>query len=537
MKRYILYILTLVFLAGTLASCSDFMNVESTTTLQLDNLQQDTVYPLFGVLAKFQKIADQYVVLGELRGELLTTTVNADNNLRQIEKFDVQEGNPYADVAPYYEIINNCNQFLADTNLIKNRAKFGVEFSTISSIRAWTYLQIGINYGKAIYLSKPVVSVADIPSTNLAPIPFTQLIDSVYQQLWLMNRLDAGTISYMIPYSCPPINFVLGELNMWKATLLDAEFPNDNSGASYNCYKAAAGYYKTIIQNDGINSASQDVYKLSTWYGGLSWSSMFSETIESGGLAAEVLWMIIFDQNNGDKNNLIKLFSKSYGDYKLKPTDYIMGQWQAQKLLTGKLGDISRGENNSWYMVGGEPVVEKFLYNKTQFSDNAPIYLARAGMIHLRYAEAVNRMNKPNLAMLAVNSGLNKANVLNLLNVPLSERTPANNTWDFEDMRYNNSKGLRGRALLDIVKISFLANHTDSINFVEDAILQEYALETAFEGNRWGDCLRVALRRKANNPKFLSTLISQKFTNANDANTVYQNLLDEKKWYLPFPMK
>jgi starch-binding outer membrane protein, SusD/RagB family len=534
MKRYILYILTLVVLSGTFASCSDFLNVESTTTVQLDKLQQDTVYPLFGVLAKFQKIADQYVVLGELRGELLTTTENADNNLREIEKFEVQEGNPYANVAPYYEIINNCNQFLADTNLIKNRAKYGVEFSTISAIRAWTYLQIGINYGKAVYLTKPIVNVDGISTTNITPIPFTQLIDSVYQQLWLMGRLDFGTTSYMIPFSCPPINFVLGELNMWKATLIDAEFPNDTTGASYNYYKAAAGYYKTIIQNDGTNSTSTDAYKLSTWYGGLSWSNMFSDTRTTGGLAAEILWTIIFDQNNGDKNNLIKLFSKTYGDYKLKPTDYIIGQWQAQKLLTGKLGDTSRGENNSWYMVGGEPVVEKFLYGKTQFSDNAEVYLARAGMIHLRYAEAVNRMNKPNLAMVAVNSGLNKANVLT---VPLIERSPANNTWNFDDTRYNNAKGLRGRALLDVVKIPFFTNHADSINFVEDAILQEYALETAFEGNRWGDCLRVALRRKAKDAKYLSNLISQKFTSVSDAGTVYQNLLDEKKWYLPFPMK
>ena len=77
-----------------------------------------------------------------------------------------------------------------------------------------------------------------------------------------------------------------------------------------------------------------------------------------------------------------------------------------------------------------------------------------------------------------------------------------------------------------------LASKNDSINFAEDAILQEYALETAFEGNRWADCMRIALRRE-NHGDFMANLLAQK----QGMSSVALKLKNKDAWFLPFPQK
>ena len=544
MKKLFLYISFLIAFSFIATSCSDFMDVASTTTVDTNSAVTDTVYPLFGVLTKFQNLAEKYVVLGELRGELMTTTTNSDDYLRQIENYDVSSDNPYADVTPYYEVINNCNNILNDTSLAhRTSKKYANEYATVSLIRAWTYLQVGINYNKALYLQKPVLNVDDLPATGSSMLSFKDLVDQLISDVAFQTTTTSIIPTYAVAYSCPQRNFILGELYMWKATLQQeneiASATPDSLKTSKSFYQTAAGYYKAIIQNDGSLSANTDMYKLSTLFGGTSWSTIFSYTRSNTALSNEVLWMIIFDQNSGNYNNLKKLFSNTSGDYKLKPSDYVINLWNTQKLSTGKIGDY-RGQNGSWASVSGVPVVQKYLYNKTQFSDNAEVYLARASMVYLRYAEAVNRCGKPMLALTALKYGLNKTNMLNY--VPTAEKTPSAGFINFDDVRYDFSKGVRGRALIEpstLIVPNFKWDATnpaksknDSINYVEDAILQEYALETAFEGNRWADCMRVAIRRD-NSGEYMYSLLAQKQSNAN----VADKLKVKTNWYLPFPEK
>ncbi|MBN1925563.1 MAG: hypothetical protein JW798_07005, partial [Prolixibacteraceae bacterium] len=69
----------------------------------------------------------------------------------------------------------------------------------------------------------------------------------------------------------------------------------------------------------------------------------------------------------------------------------------------------------------------------------------------------------------------------------------------------------------------------DSINYVEDKIVEELALETAFEGNRFSDLMRIALRR--NDPAYLAKRVASKHTD-NKAE-IEAKLSDVNNWYLP----
>jgi len=84
----------------------------------------------------------------------------------------------------------------------------------------------------------------------------------------------------------------------------------------------------------------------------------------------------------------------------------------------------------------------------------------------------------------------------------------------------------------------FVKPLTDSIGFqqfVENMIIDEDGLELAYEGNRWADLVRVALRK--NDPSFLANKVAAKFERAGNAGmaaTIRGRLSNKDNWFLPF---
>ena len=84
MKKYLRYILP-VCLAGSLcASCTDFFETDSAGVLKTEGqrYQDETTARagLFGLLQGLQRIGDNYVIMGELRGDLMDVTENSSRN-------------------------------------------------------------------------------------------------------------------------------------------------------------------------------------------------------------------------------------------------------------------------------------------------------------------------------------------------------------------------------------------------------------------------------------------------------------------------
>jgi hypothetical protein len=89
--------------------------------------------------------------------------------------------------------------------------------------------------------------------------------------------------------------------------------------------------------------------------------------------------------------------------------------------------------------------------------------------------------------------------------------------------------GIRGRAFLKNVPVV-----GDSTLSIEDMAINEGALETAYEGYRWSDLVRVALRR--NDPSFLADKVYAKLKKDNvpGADAARSKLMNPQNWYLPF---
>jgi len=210
---------------------------------------------------------------------------------------------------------------------------------------------------------------------------------------------------------------------------------------------------------------------------------------------------------------------------------------------------LSGGNSNSNERI---EVISKFINNT--------IWLYRSSLLYLRYAEAVNRAGKPSLAFAVLKYGLNATNMANSTRISpfeLADQKPY--VTIFGDEKFNENTGIHSRGsgnsemnvafvIPDYTRLTTLkdingndsivastdpadlaAAKSDSILFVENSISDELALETALEGNRFHDLMRISRHR--NDPTYLAKKVAAKHPNNYNH---YLNLLsDPQKWYLP----
>jgi len=170
-------------------------------------------------------------------------------------------------------------------------------------------------------------------------------------------------------------------------------------------------------------------------------------------------------------------------------------------------------------------------------------FLFRQTQLNMRFAEAANRMGKHRLAWGLWNSGIagaypaptsNVTDYHNTLSEPYPFNFDARNSGGSGVPYYRadwyRNIGVRTRA--NLVSVAIPAS--DSLLAVEDGLLKETALENAFEGTRWADLLRIALRR--NDPSIIADKIYNKILKdgTGNASAIRTKLMNKANWYLPF---
>jgi hypothetical protein len=71
----------------------------------------------------------------------------------------------------------------------------------------------------------------------------------------------------------------------------------------------------------------------------------------------------------------------------------------------------------------------------------------------------------------------------------------------------------------------------DTLNYIDELIIDELAMEAAVEGNRFGDLIRFAERR--NEPEFLAKRVASRKGKDQMDDELYNKLMDKANWYLP----
>lgn len=84
----------------------------------------------------------------------------------------------------------------------------------------------------------------------------------------------------------------------------------------------------------------------------------------------------------------------------------------------------------------------------------------------------------------------------------------------------------------------------DSINAVENLIVDELALETAWEGNRYPDLLRIASHKGDAGVQWFADKIARRgdtrdpnidYTKTSEYLDLYNKLINKENWYLKLP--
>lgn len=618
LKSYFLQIIVAGVCAGSVASCDDMLDMGSDYVVYADENHltspADTVNSVLGILNKLQGIAVRTHLLGEVRGDLVNVNEVALADLKGLANFEISDENVYNQPRDYYAVINNCNYYLAyaDTALMNNRNEkiFEREYAAVRSIRAWTYLQLALNYGRVPLVTVPILteldSKKDYPMTDLEGICDYFINDLLpYQNISFPNyqKID----DRINPFLCFfPVSVVLGDLSLWKGAV--------SQNPAYS-RQAAQYYYNWIISDrDKVQTRtgqwrrewgssaleSGDYYFPNNWSSGISGSPFSSSAISNyGSYGAEVVTVIAMDSasNDGYYNQLRELYNTTAtNDYKasLSPSRRMFAISEAQaycgETSNGTLVYPTKDDIDEEYIqhaagdlrlsgrlttgtgrVNGT-TVEIQQIDKTNLQD---IYIYRVGTIYLRLAEALNHAGFPRFAYAILSKGLSNSVIARDI-LPYCG-TRQDSLWvqsfDFPNAYFSTVDdqasgytmiGLHSRGSGNTVKNEryLVSAYTDStayptdresltfeadsaawaeaakareIVLIDSLIDNEQVLETSFEGCRFYDLMRMAMRK--GEPEWLADRVSRR-NGSEQVDTRLKALLSDKNnWFLSWKGK
>ena len=584
--------------ALALAACSDFFDQDSEHVVFTDDTHlsnaTDSIYSVTGILNKLQALADRTILLGELRGDLTDITNEAASDLRDVANFNVGDDNIYNQPRDYYAVINNCNYFIAyaDTALKNNRNEyiFMREYAAVKAIRAWTYLQLVLNYGTVPFVTDPILtkaeSEAEYPRYDLSAIcqyfindlqPLAERYGNEYPVYGSIRNTDSRFFWF-------PVNIVLGDLNLWLATA---------SGNTAAYREAALRYYKYISERNGQNSTYPVGVSLMTWTPGSStWlaPTMWGDIMgyfnnETYSATSELITMIPGDsiRAEGNYSELRNLFtSRQENNYRVSitPSQTMFDISAAQKhccvsrsgqavyyapdgLSLNRSGDLRLFLNYS-ENYRNDPITGNRIETQTvsKYSSVRNVHIYRCQMVYLRMAEALNMAGYPRMAFDILSVGLNNDSLKSRVYPYYSESDSLYiSQFDFPASRYGifsvenlvnnrytgtiNTIGIHTRGSgwtpmnefyqLPIDTLQTEAEQTPRLQaFVDSLILNESALELAFEGTRYYDIMRYAMRQSDPGQTLADYVYARRGRDNSAAmrSEIRKDLTDRRNWYL-----
>lgn len=655
MKKNLIYTIAFI-LGGTFmfSSCDDMLNVDSNRVEYEfeDWTLNDSVYSVLGILKSVQGVADRQVLINELRADLVT--VNESKAVVDVQELSRSvfnlSSNKYLDVKDYYAIINNCNIYLArvDTTLEKNNVKLMLpEYVAVKSVRAWTYLQLAINYNNVPYFTEPILTHSAAEEVMKTPMLTRDEI---------VNRLIADIMPYENPAAYPmpswdadgkvlkfgygdngtevdtkllfvPVRMLLGELYLWKGDYKNAAkfFYSQivGSGTNETAKKYTDAGYKASYNSEGgkgFNNSFIKMFAAKTFsensanyftiipfadtelYGTTSGlAAVFSPQSEIGGaqvvaspgiqsLAERQVYCFMKDPEDKKETPEYSHFYEYTGDLRIKATTYSQrGEDDNKTEYKNIIGKFNFEEGSLDMDVEFVPGI-KTTYLILQRKEHAYLRLAEAlvGLEREGYEGAME------LAMTILKEGAKSSyrilknpdyrtdtttvehkdtlgNILKvdtLISKPYLVSCTDSLVYNFTAEVFTGNSGIHSRGsgyserndyytLSDTCIARYLGETTmdgkvelltkeityeDSLNYIADLVIDELALEFAWEGTRFGDLIRFA-KAMGDNDVLAKRVAGRAYKNdvtyrngefQMDAE-LYGKMSDETNWYLPLP--
>lgn len=460
---------------GVMSSCQDMLTIETGDKAYVN--ANDTLYSYLGIMRAMQDVAERQVILGEIRGDLVSSTEYTTDTLHAISNFDNPQDQTCSmlQVSDYYNVINNCNFYIhnCDTSAVKSNVKFMIpEYAQVKAIRAWAYLQLVKNYKEVPYITEPISNLSVIKnfdySNNLVNKEnlvdkliedgLTDFVDTRYPGYGTgtaYGTWDNGAVAITSRLCFIPVRVILGDLYLLR-------------GNSQSDYEKAAQYYYDYLKNEAVpqplsyieatNYRNGIVSGITLMNGYGDWGATYNYNTE-----AEVISLIPSSANSGlgkmltrvadifgytptssqSRNDILDDNNESTGDTETGGVITVTRNYKRQYGPSEAYNDVVNDQTAVFYprLTNGTYsaipsyidnydarnilAVESYNYEGVgyplcskaasggEFFYTIPIY--RKSLIWLRLAEAINRAGFPEYAFGILKDGLNQYNLPRLV--------------------------------------------------------------------------------------------------------------------------
>lgn len=389
-KSFICSALLLLGAGVATTSCEDILEAEN-KLVTTDFAPNDTVYQFLGVVHAMQGVVDQTILLGELRADLVTVNATASEDLQALGNNQVTEDNAYNNPAAFYNVINNCNIFLAnvDTTLTsKGEPYYEREIIAVKTYRAWAYLELAKIYGSVPKVLEPVL---EANAAEQYVLDQNNRWDMEQICTYFINELLSCTTSWnrnndLLPdyqdYLCFPLRVMLGELYLYRGSFTGNTNDFVEAVRHYHDFLTFTNEERPIGRNtvewSNSNWMGQTSYSYSTglitsipmdsisYYGGTysDLLSIFNSTPGNNYYAAVSPSERLLEISNAQQYTL-QVFNENSG----LPIDTLVGHPTIDEILGS--GTISMGSSSS---SASSTASARRLFGDLRYSKNCYFY-------------------------------------------------------------------------------------------------------------------------------------------------------------------
>ena len=478
-NKSIITILSLCLgLSMATTSCDDMLTSDSDRHSY--EVAGDTLYSYWGILKSLQNIGERYVILGECRGDLIDGGEFTTDSVNAILSFglngdteNIKDGaNRYLKVSDYYHVINSCNAYLAKVDTLMEKAdgqRYMLrEYAQVEAIRAWTYMQLVVNYGDVPFYLDPMLTTNEIlgfdskkPENRVNANNLWEKLESklmrAYQieEQWGYPQYNDYGYTTAVCHSSKvmfPVSIVLADLYLMgnqydKAAAYYYEFLDGKYGGAlpmdyYSYAYLPQGENTPFVYNNGYpwtekNAASKNTEAITAIPSSTNslWGTVqrgvndlygFEATIrQSTGSDSVARASITLSQNwerqlgpSAGYDNL--RLSQKFEAYVVSDISNIDDETKTQLVVLDSVGDargvtgqfgqgyISRFNSGDYYI--DEVKTERYIMKQNPGIAYSTVFpmVYRKSMVWLRFAEALNRAGYPGYAFAILKNGLTR---------------------------------------------------------------------------------------------------------------------------------
>lgn len=412
-KNLIKRLILLLVLTFAFISCEKFFDPEQELIIKEEDMFSewfDYRSAEMGLYSLMQNLVEQIVVLGELRGDLLTVTNNASPDLVNVCNFNITKDNKYASPVNFYRLIAACNNLIRQLTRehpdvlekkLEDFSNFDRLYGEVMCMRAWAYWNAVRIYGKIPYFPESLTLETEIVDYVNSGGVYIDSFDIIYnpqgqydpnkyplydtirneevvlEKVYLDIETVIDTFSLQLENKVNIVGLIHNQTNedaTWEVTIWNEYAKHCLLGQMYlfdGNFAGAWDHFEPILYNYS-SETSYIRYGLDEKFSMGNWEDIF-RTIDP----FEHILTIWFGKSYQQENNLQNLMSVFQpNQYMLKPTRFCTDQfetiWRGTRLddpsgyppdsttvdFKGTPGDFYRGYGVSYSYVRDGQVMD-----------------------------------------------------------------------------------------------------------------------------------------------------------------------------------